>query len=196
MGYYTALAALLVLLGTASHAYRVRGTAHVNEAPPAQAAISARAAEAALPAPAPSEPPVAWVMPLEGDVLCRYSPDAPVWSRTLGQWQTHPALDIAGSPGEAVYACRDGVVSDAWSDRLWGNVIAIDHDGGYRSTYAGLNTLKLVEVGQRVAAGEIISAVGTGLPCEADLPAHIHFALTCEGQPADLEALLDTGGWN
>ena len=41
------------------------------------------------------------------EILAEYAPDAPVWSETLGQWQTHPALDIAGSPGEAVYACRD-----------------------------------------------------------------------------------------
>ena len=58
--------------------------------------------------------------------MAEYAPDAPVWSETLGQWQTHPALDIAGSPGEAVYACREGVVSEAWSDRLWGNVVVID----------------------------------------------------------------------
>ncbi|MBR1820842.1 MAG: M23 family metallopeptidase, partial [Clostridia bacterium] len=130
---------------------------------------------------------------LEGEIVGAYSPELPVWSGTLSQWQTHPALDIAGTPGEAVYACRDGVVSDAWHDRLWGNVIVIDHADGYQSTYAGLNTLNLAEVGQAVAAGDVISAVGPSLPCEADQPAHIHFQLTWNGEPADFEALVKQG---
>ena len=93
-----------------------------------------------------------------GEIVAEYSPDAPVWSETLGQWQTHPALDIAGSPGEAVYACRDGVVSEAWKDRLWGNVILVEHDDGYQSTYAGLNTLNMVAIGDAREAWDRSSA--------------------------------------
>ena len=141
------------------------------------------------PAPAPTPEPVRWVWPLEGEVVAGYSPEAPVWSETLGQWQTHPGQDIAGSPGEAVYACRDGVVTEVWNDRLWGNVIVIGHDDGYRSTYAGLNTLELVKEGDAVQAGQVIGSVGQSAACEAELGWHLHFELTKDGRPADFTTL-------
>lgn len=188
LAWYAGLAALLTALGLASHAYRAR-LARPEETPPVRQALSARAG-IALPTPEPTPEPILWVLPLSGETVGDYAPDSPVWSGTLMQWQTHPALDIAGSPGEAVYACRDGVVADAYRDRLWGNVIVLEHDEGYVSTYRGLNTLNLVQVGQAVAAGEVISAVAPSVPCEADLPAHLHFELTRDGEPADLIGLI------
>ena len=184
IGGYAALALLLCLLGAASYAYRNRSASQ----PQPKAALAVRTpSPTATPEPTPE--PVRWAWPLAGEVVGEYAPDAPVWSGTLMQWQTHPALDIAGSPGEAVYACREGTVADAYSDRLWGNVIVIDHGDGWRSTCRGLNTLKLVEIGQSVAAGDVISAVGPSVPCEAELGPHIHFELTRDGQPVDFAAL-------
>lgn len=189
IAYYAALALLLVALGAASHAYRNRNAAAIVQES-AQTALSARA-ELPLTTPEPTVEPVPWTWPLEGEIVGEYAPNEPVWSATLEQWQTHPGIDIAGSPGEAVYACRDGEISDAWCDRLWGNVIVIDHDDGWQSVYRGVNTLKLVEVGQRVSAGDVISAVAPSLPCEADLPAHIHFELTHGGESVDFQSILN-----
>lgn len=182
---YASVALVLAILGCASYALRQR-IAKPDDDPPPRAAAAMRAPEAS---PAPTPEPVRWVWPLEGEIVGAYSPDAPAWSRTLGQWQTHAGLDISGSPGEAVYACRDGEVVDAWNDRLWGNVIVIDHEDGYRSTYASLNTLKLVSPGDKVSAGDIISAVGDGAACEAELSYHLHFELTRDGAPVDFAAL-------
>lgn len=189
VGYYAALALLLAILGAASSAYRHREAKAPAKEPPAQSVLAAKA-QTLFPTLQPTERPAIWVWPLEGEVVGAYSPDAPVWSATLNQWQTHPALDIAGSPGEAVYACRDGVVADAWQDRVWGNVIVLEHDDGYVSAYRGLNTLKLVEIGQTVSAGDVISAVAPSVPCEADLPAHIHFEVTKDGEAAGFEGLV------
>lgn len=189
LGFYGALALLLALLALASQGYRNRLTRaedDVIDAPKAVAAIRQSEAE---PEDAPEK--AAWAWPLEGEIVGKYSPDEPVWSQTLSQWQNHPALDIAGAPGEAVYACADGTVADAWNDRLWGNVIVINHEEGYVSTYAGLNTLKLVEVGASVAAGEVISAVGLPTGCESSQPAHLHFELTQNGQSVDFAELID-----
>lgn len=189
MGYYMGLALLLTLLGLGSHAWRVRERARVDAPTEQPRAAMAMRAPTRAPAPAATPEPVRWVWPLEGEVVAGYSPEEPVWSETLGQWQTHPGLDIAGSPGEAVYACRDGVVSEAWSDRLWGNVIVIAHDDGYRSTCAGLNTLELVKEGDAVEAGQVIGSVGQSAACEGELGWHLHFELTKDGQPADFAAL-------
>ena len=188
LAWYAGMAVLLAVLGAASHAYRERLAAPARPAP-AESAISVQA-EPPRPTPAPAPEPLRWAWPLEGEIIGAYSPDEPVWSGTLMQWQTHPALDIAGAPGEAVYACRDGVVADAYHDRLWGNVIVIDHGDGCVSTYRGLNTLNLVEVGQEVDAGEVISAVAPNVPCESDLPAHIHFEWTSGGEAGDFEEMI------
>ncbi len=193
VGYYAALALLLAILAAGSSAYRNRSAQPKAEQPAAKTALSARA-ESALPTPAPTVEPNPWTWPLEGEIIGEYAPNEPVWSATLGQWQTHPALDIAGSPGEAVYACRDGVVADAWCDRLWGNVIVIDHGDGWQSVCRGLNTLNLVEIGGEVRAGDVISAVAPSVPCEADMPAHIHFEVTKDGDSADFAEIIDSRG--
>lgn len=185
VSYYAALACLLALLGSASYAYRSRGETAEPAPQPAQPVA------AAMPiAPEPMPEPVRWAWPLEGETVGEYSPLTPVWSPTLGQWQTHPAIDIAGSPGEAVYACGDGTVADAWQDALWGNVIVVDHGDGFRSTYAGLNTLNLVNIGDAVSAGDVISAVGQSAACEAELSWHLHFAMEKDGEPVDFAAML------
>ena len=187
IGGYVALAALLTILGVASSAWRERRQAPLEPEP---LPISAMAPRDGIQTPAPTVEPMRWLWPLKGEITGEFSPDAPVWSATLEQWQTHPAVDIAGTPGEAVYACGDGVVTETWRDRLWGNVIVIDHGDGIKSTCAGVNTLNLVAEGDSVSAGEIISAVGPSIPCEAEQSAHIHFALTRDGEPVDPRDLI------
>lgn len=189
IGYYAALACLLALLGSASYAYRSQSaiSESVGEAPVA-APTAMPAIDVFLPNPTPQTP--AWVWPLAGEIIGGYAPVTPVWSATLSQWQTHPAVDIAGNPGEAVCACADGVVADAWQDAMWGDVVVIDHGDGYRSTYANLNTLSLVRAGDAVSAGDVISAVGQTAACESEMPWHLHFALEKDGEPVDFEALM------
>ena len=189
IGYYAAVAALVAALGSATYAWRAQGNVP-QRAETQRAAMAMRAATpTAEPEPAFTPEPARFVWPLDGEIVGEFAPDRLVWSASLGQWQTHPGIDLQGSPGEAVRACADGVVEDVWQDRLWGNVIVVVHDEGYVSTYAGLNTLNLVEPGQRVTGGEIISAVGESAACEASLPWHVHFELTKDGQPVDFASL-------
>ena len=185
---YAGLALLLAVLGMGSYAWRTRGRSGDAVTPTPPRAVAAMLGPTLEPTATPE--PEYWAWPLEGECLADYSPDAPVWSETLGQWQTHPGLDIAGSPGEAVYACRDGVVSEAWNDRLWGNVVVIGHEEGYESTYAGLNTLELVDEGDAVKAGQVIGSVGQSAACEAERGWHLHFELTKDGEPVDFRALM------
>ena len=189
-GWYGALVLTLAALGTASHAYRNRAVQRPAATAEPPRAVLAQVTPAPLPAPTPSPAPPTYVWPLEGEIIGPYAPDVLTWSSTLDQWQAHPGIDIAGSAGEAVMACADGTVADAWRDGLWGNVIEIEHPDGRRSRYAGVSTLKLVEPGDAVKAGEVISAVGQTASCEADLPWHLHFELTEGGESVDFEKIM------
>ena len=189
IGCYAALIALLAALGSASYAWRNRSPEDDETATRAVSAIQT-ATPVSAPTPRPTPEPMRFCRPLEGDIVGEYAPDRLVWSPTLGQWQTHPGIDITGMAGEAVYACADGVVRDRWQDPLWGNVILIAHEGGYISTYAGLNTLNMVETGEAVAMGDVIGAAGESAVCEAELGCHVHFELEKDGESVDSEALM------
>lgn len=189
-GYYSALALLLILLGSAAYAYRQRPHRH----PAAQAAATPEPPAAAvwgadpvLPtrSPEPTPAPFALLRPVPGEVITPYAPDSLGWSEALRQWQTHPGLDLAAEMGEAVCAAEAGEVIGAYRDPLLGCTIEIRHANGWVTRYASLNTLNLVAVGQAVARGEIISAAGESGDAEAGLGAHVHFELRIDGSPAD-----------
>ncbi|MGX8705229.1 MAG: peptidoglycan DD-metalloendopeptidase family protein [bacterium] len=195
--WYAGLAALLVVLGLASYNWRNRASAWIDPGNTPRAAmavhtpdpVSAWVTEIA-PSPEPTSEPVRFVWPVEGDIIGKYAEDSMLYNADLGQWQTHPAIDIAAAVGEAVLACADGTVADAWEDRLWGNVIQITHRDGYVSTYANLSTLRLVSIGEDVTAGQTIAAVGRTAICEASLAGHLHFALEKSGKFVNFEIIM------
>ena len=179
-GYVISMAALLLLVGAAATIYRGRATAPDSPAPtptpePALASslnVGSEAEEAEEPS---------FLPPLFGEVVGKYRPDALVWSDTLGLWQTHAALDIAAPLGTAVAACADGTVSEAYRDPLLGYTVRIEHEGGYESLYACLQSAEMAAVGQSVRMGETIGAVGESADAEAELGAHLHFAFFHDG---------------
>ena len=213
IGWYAGLALLLVVISAASGSWRkhlaIRYDRYAGQSPQT---ISAGAddggsreavsqydpkpleALTALPQPSATPEPMTFEWPIPGEIIGPYSPDELIWSETLDQWQTHPALDLAAEAGEAVCACAAGVVTEAWEDALWGKVIRIEHDQGYVSTYANLNTLKQVSVGEAVREGQAISTVGDSAICESEMPGHIHFSLEKDGEPVDFEAFMRSLG--
>ncbi len=86
----------------------------------------------------------------------------------------HFGIDIAGHPGNAIYAVDNGVVVYAgWNDWGYGNVVVIDHGNGWQSLYAHMSALN-VTCGSYVYQGGVIGAVGnTGNSSGA----HLHFEL-------------------
>lgn len=201
LGWYAALAALLTILGAGSYAYRNRfdrtGARAASTAEPmaAMAAGTPQPMEALFilptPSPEPTPEPVAFVWPIEGEIIGEYAPDRLVWSETLQQWQNHPGIDIAAAAGEGVAACADGTVTEAWEDPLWGHVIEIEHAEGYVSTYANLSATNLVGAGDAVVAGQVIASVGDSADCESELPWHLHLELTQSGAPVDPQKLME-----
>jgi len=86
----------------------------------------------------------------------------------------HPALDIAGAEGNAVFAADSGVVVySGWSQYGYGVMIVIDHGTGWQTAYAHLSAAA-VTCGQSVNRGSRIGAVGnTGNSSGA----HLHFEM-------------------
>lgn len=89
----------------------------------------------------------------------------------------HPALDIEGAEGNAIFATDSGVIVFAgWSEYGYGYLVVIDHGNGWQSAYAHMSAVG-VYCGQSVAQGTLIGAIGnTG----NSTGAHLHFELRSE----------------
>ena len=99
----------------------------------------------------------------------------------------HWGIDIAGNEGEAVYATDAGVIVYAgWNNHGYGNMILIDHGGGFQSLYAHLSGLN-VGCGQSVGQGDVIGAIGT---TGRSSGAHLHFEIMTSSYKANPWDLL------
>lgn len=190
IGYYTVLTLVLVALSAAANDYRSRKIEkQIAETIPAEeyGVVVQMHSDPTLP---PEGKIGKYVLPVQGKVLREFSDDKLEWSTTLQLWQTHPAVDLAAAAGESVAAAADGVVTEAYKDALYGNVIVIGLDDGSEIRYSSLNTLQLVEVGRRVFKGDIISSAGT-CAAEADVGAHVHMEYFVDGKAEDFMLLFD-----
>lgn len=78
-----------------------------------------------------------------------------------GTWKLHSGIDLASTiPSPTVVAALDGVVASTPTDSGGGNMIILDHGGGTQTEYLHLAS-RLVQPGQRVAAGQPIGIEGT-----------------------------------
>ncbi len=93
---------------------------------------------------------------------------------TQGFWNNHRALDIGSWLGNPVVASDSGyVVYAGWDRTGYGYLIIIDHGKGYRTYYAHLSAI-YVRIGDSVAQGQQIGAVGsTG----RSTGPHLHFEI-------------------
>lgn len=121
------------------------------------------------------EPPFPLPRPVDGSISNPYSLQA-VYSETMHDWRAHTGIDIDASLAAAIFAPAEGTVTAAYEDNLWGKVIELRHKGGLKTVYKGVSTLGMVEVGENVEAGEIISGVGTS-PVESKAMSHLHFEI-------------------
>ncbi|MGQ0841693.1 M23 family metallopeptidase [Actinokineospora sp.] len=86
----------------------------------------------------------------------------------------HRGVDLAGAPGDPVYAAADGVVVFAGHlvDR---GVVSLDHDPDLRTTYEPV--IPMVTTGQRVRRGDRIGLLAAGHPGCAAAQACLHWGL-------------------
>lgn len=124
--------------------------------------------------------------PVQSDVIITdYAHDELIYSFTLKEWRTHPAIDIESELGSEVKAALDGVVQSIEEDSLMGIVITLDHGDNLITKYANLSTKDMVQVGQYLVKGQVISGVGKTASAETLDPPHLHFEVIMDGQNVD-----------
>ena len=139
----------------------------------------------AEPEPEPVEEVVQVMWPLKGETVSAFSVDALQYSETLGDWRTHDGIDIAAVAGTQVVAAAAGTVMLAGEDSRLGLTVMVLQDDGYEVTYAGLQEELSVAEGDRVTAGQEIGMVGNTTLTESALGAHLHFAVSLDGEAVD-----------
>lgn len=77
-----------------------------------------------------------------------------------GRSKRHSGVDFALKPGNPIYATGDGVVESVKFEFFgYGNSVVVDHGFGYKTRYAHLKTIGVVE-GMKVKRGECLGESG------------------------------------
>ena len=99
----------------------------------------------------------------------------------------HPGLDFRGAFGAPIHAAADGTVSFVGQIRGYGNVVEVSHGNGLLTRYAHMSKT-MAKVGQRVAAGDVIGAIGsTG----RSTGPHLHFEVRINGSVVNPRPFLE-----
>jgi murein DD-endopeptidase MepM/ murein hydrolase activator NlpD len=90
----------------------------------------------------------------------------------------HRGIDIRADAGTPIAAAAAGVVIASGFEPRYGQMVKIEHEGGFLTVYAH-NERNLVDVGDEVASGQIIARVGRTGRATGD---HVHFEIRYEGR--------------
>lgn len=126
----------------------------------------------------PITPPQAWVE--AGLLLPERPPNARFgayrhFNSTI--WQRHTGVDFAAPVGTPILATAAGEVVYSGALPIRGDYVLIDHGGGLYSGYAHMSA-RLVEIGDHVAAGDTIGAVGNS---GRSTGSHLHWEMALGG---------------
>jgi murein DD-endopeptidase MepM/ murein hydrolase activator NlpD len=112
-----------------------------------------------------------WSWPIKGQIK---SPFGERIHPITGVKSGHNGIDIAAPIGTDIQAPADGTVKSIYTHESGGKSLILEHDGGWRTGYAHLNSYS-VSVGQKVRQGDVIAQTGnTG----ASTGPHLHFTMT------------------
>jgi hypothetical protein len=99
----------------------------------------------------------------------------------LGVIRLHTGIDLVADQGVPVVSTQEGLVIKAEFAENWGNIIVVQHDDTYTTSYSHLKSMR-VKKGDRVQKGQKIGSVGnTGLSTKS----HLHFELHKNGEAID-----------
>ena len=195
-GYYIALILCAAAIGITGYLY----SRNLNETKETMKVVgsepsSEAATEASQPASEePTEKPVLkTAAPVAGQTVAEFAADCLGYNETTRDWRTHAGLDIAAEEGAQVCAAAAGTVYSVYDDEELGMTVVITHDGGYTTQYASLAAEVSVLPGDAVALGQPIGTVWTTALLESALEPHVHFSVTCNGDPMDPQEFLLMG---
>lgn len=132
----------------------------------------ARPAQALPPPPTVRRPGSSLPWPVHGEIVARFGEDAEGGPR-LG-------VSIETPGGARVVAPGDGAIAFAGSFRSYGQLLIIEHEGGYHSLLAGFARID-AKVGQRVLAGEPVGVMAAG----GGAASVLYVEIRRSGQPVD-----------
>ncbi|EIZ77640.1 peptidase M23B [Novosphingobium sp. Rr 2-17] len=99
----------------------------------------------------------------------------------------HAGLDFPGPMGSPIYAAAQGTVTFVGQRQGYGNCIEVTHASGLMTRYGHLSRFR-THVGQKVAAGTVIGAMGsTG----RSTGSHLHFEVRINDQPVNPRPFLE-----
>jgi murein DD-endopeptidase MepM/ murein hydrolase activator NlpD len=102
----------------------------------------------------------------------------------------HKGLDLAAKIKSPVYASKSGWAKAYYIPEGYGNLVVINHPGGYQTRYGHLNESAVKRL-QWVGQGDRIGSVGkTGNADRRGMVPHLHFEIKHGGKPLDPAPLL------
>lgn len=120
-------------------------------------------------------------LPVSGTITTRYGRHK---HPEFNSWTVSNGLSIAAPTGAPVHAVFEGKVIYSGYFRGYGNMMIIDHGGGYYSLYAHNSSL-LRKEGSSVSRGEEIARVGD---LDSTSGPKLYFEIRYQGRPVDPEA--------
>lgn len=112
-----------------------------------------------------------WVVPIPYAFISTY----------FQEWWGHTGVDLVNGCGVPIRAANSGTVSIVGWVGIGGNMVYLNHGGGYQTRYAHLSGFA-VGYGQWVEAGQVIGYVGT---TGASTGCHLHYEVLLGGQFID-----------
>lgn len=123
-----------------------------------------------------------YLWPVDGTVTRAYAMTALAYDETMADWRTHDGIDIAADYGAVVSAMASGTVTQVYHDDRYGMTVVTERADGLRCTYANLEAIPTVNVGDSVSAGDTIGSVGDSAGCESAQESHLHLSVSVSGQ--------------
>lgn len=127
----------------------------------------------------------AFTIPVAGKILKEFSVEIPIYSLTLDQYIVHSGIDIEAPADTKVLAAAAGTVTKVYNDDKLGFTIEIAHGNGIVTKYSNLSTTKMVEEGDVVEMGQVISGIGSSALFESLESPHLHFEVLKDGVAID-----------
>ncbi len=128
-----------------------------------------------------------FVIPTAGTVAKEFEIDIPVYSLTMNDYRAHTGVDIAAPIGTDVLSASSGTVCKIWNDKLMGRCVTVDHGDSIYTTYMNLSedSAANLSVGDKVAMGQSIGAIGESALIEISEEPHLHLEMKVNGSYVD-----------